>query len=205
MTALDSFLDTLSKPRNTGMMKNPYRQPQLRHNLRCYLQAMLGWPGKRVLLVGEALGFKGGKLTGLPFSSGTIYQRFDHPLLQLIGPQLQIDAVESENTATIVWEYLSQSGHTPLFWNAYPFHPHPKGLPNKNRAPTTEEVRKGIRYLRLLAELFEPEIIAGVGGKGLQCARKAFPEREVFAIRHPSYGGKADFIAGMESLFADHY
>ncbi|GAA5315924.1 MAG: uracil-DNA glycosylase [Candidatus Pelagadaptatus aseana] len=202
MDDLEAFLTTLSKPRNTGVMKNPYRQPELLGNLRQYLRAMLSQPGKRVLLVGEALGFKGGKLTGIPFSSGTIYQRFDHPLLQALGPQLQIETLESENTATIVWDYLSRSGHTPLFWNAYPFHPHPKGQPNKNRAPTAKEVQQGNRYLRLLAELYRPEVIAGVGGKGQLCARRAFPNQQVHAIRHPSYGGKADFIRGMESLYS---
>lgn len=201
MKSLDEFLEALSRPRNSGLLKNPYRQPVLLDNLRVYLETMLNLDGPRVLLVGEALGFKGGKLTGIPFSSGTIYQRFHHPFLQRIAPRLTIDTIESENTATIVWEYLTGAGHTPLFWNAFPFHPHPRGQRNKNRAPTAAEVKKGVGYLQQLAELYQPHVIAGIGGKGTVCARMAFPEREVVAIRHPSYGGKAEFIAGIERLY----
>lgn len=201
MKPIDQFLSTLSRPRNSGILKNPYRKPELLQNLRIYLEAMLLVEGARVLLVGEALGFKGGKLTGIPFSSGAIYQRFQHPLLQQIAPQLDIETIESENTATIVWEYLSRTGRTPLFWNAFPFHPHPRGERNKNRAPTVAEVKKGVGYLQCLAELYQPNVIAGVGGKGTACARAAFPEHEVVAIRHPSYGGKSEFIAGVERLY----
>lgn len=201
MKEIDDFLLSLSRPRNSGVLKNPYREPVLLENLRIYLDAMMRIDGRRVLLVGEALGFKGGKVTGIPFSSGAIYERFAHPLLQQIGPQLSIDIVESENTATIVWEYLSSAGHTPLFWNAFPFHPHPRGERSKNRAPTAAEVKRGVRYLKSLAAIYQPDVVAGIGGKGTVCARQAFSERDIVAIRHPSYGGKSEFIAGIEGLY----
>jgi len=138
MNLIDDFITKLSKKRNTSTISNPYRDQDLADNLRVYLNTIIQLEGKRILLVGEALGYKGGKLTGIPFSSGQIFERFDHPFLKQIGPQLKLEKIESENTATITWDYLSEKNTTPLFWNSFPFHPHPKGNKNKNRAPTTK-------------------------------------------------------------------
>ncbi|MBX2848049.1 MAG: uracil-DNA glycosylase [Acidiferrobacterales bacterium] len=200
MNPIDEFVLRLSKKRNTSIVSNPYIKPELASNLKVYLNAIDQIPTKPILLIGEALGFKGGKLTGIPFSSGQIFERFEHPFLSQIKSDIILRDVESENTATIVWEYLSARGITPLCWNAFPFHPHPKGQKNKNRAPTAKEVKSGQRYLKQLQIIFESEIIIGVGSKGAHCARAAFPERHIIAVRHPSFGGKSEFIRGMDKV-----
>jgi len=200
MSPIDKFVSSLSKKRNTSIVSNPYLDPDLAHNLIVYLHAIYQKPTKSVLLVGEALGFKGGKLTGIPFSSGQIFERFEHPFLKEIADQIKLREIESENTATIVWEYLTAKQVTPLCWNAFPFHPHPKGCKNKNRAPSAKEVATGARYLKTLQSIFENETIIGVGNKGAHCARKAFPSKEVFTVRHPSYGGKAEFVQGLDQI-----
>lgn len=200
MNSIDDFVLRLSKKRNTSVIKNPYLDSALANNLRVYLNTIDQLNYKPVLLVGEALGFKGGGLTGIPFSSGQIFERFEHPFLEQIRPDLVIDNVESENTATIVWEYLSERQITPLCWNAFPFHPHPKGNRFKNRAPTAKEMKSGARYLRSLQALFQIDTIVGVGNKGAQCAKKAFPDKDILAVRHPSYGGKRDFIQGLDEI-----
>jgi hypothetical protein len=46
----------------------------------------------------------------------------------------------------------------------------------------------------------KPDVIAGIGNKGAECSKLAFPEEIVTTIRHPSNGGKQDFIAGMNRL-----
>ncbi len=152
------------------------------------------------MLVGEALGFKGGKLTGIPFSSGQVFERFDHPFLKQISNDITLSQIESENTATIVWEYLTKRQITPLCWNAFPFHPHPKGYKHKNRAPNTKEIESGARYLKALQSIFQIDTIIGVGNKGSHCAKKAFPNKEILCVRHPSYGGKSDFIQGLDGF-----
>ncbi len=200
MNLIDDFVLQLSKKRNTSVIKNPYLDPALANNLRAYLRAIDQLRYKPILLVGEALGFKGGKLTGIPFSSGQIFQRFDHPFLQSLRSQITLDVIESENTATIMWDYLTAKQVTPLCWNAYPFHPHPKGNKHKNRAPTTKELASGARFLKKLEGIFQPEVIVGVGNKGTACAQRAFPNHRIHAIRHPSYGGKAEFIAGLNQI-----
>lgn len=200
MSPIENFVVELTKQKNTSMVSNPYLQQDIADNLRLYFKEMLKLKGRRILLVGEALGYKGGNITGIPFSSGKTFARFDHPLLNKIAKQLKLSKLESENTATIVWEYLSKKSETPLFWNSFPFHPHPKGNKNKNRAPTAKEVEAGIVYLKKLHSIYKPKLVAGIGGKGVECAQKAFPEQDIIYIRHPSYGGKSDFIDGMDSI-----
>jgi len=201
MYSINEFIDALNKPKNTATVFNQYRASKVRENLRLYLNAMCKIKGKRVLLVGEAPGYKGCKLTGIPFTSGAVFQRFDHPLLQQLKNKLSLSDNSSENTATIVWEYLSTSSlPVPLFWNSFPFHPHPVNNDLKNRAPTADEIETGLYFLKKLSILFKPEIIAGIGNKGAYCASQAFPDKKVRSIRHPSFGGKAEFINGMNLI-----
>lgn len=200
MSLIEEFITELVMHKNTATVSNPYLDQNIADNLRLYLNAMIKMEGKRILLVGEAPGYKGCKITGIPFTSGKAFERFDHPLLKDIGSQLKLSKIESENTATIVWEYLSKKACTPLFWNSFPFHPHPKGNENKNRAPTSEEVKIGIAHLKRLHSIYKPDVIAGVGGKGVECAKKSFPKDNIVYIRHPSFGGKSEFIAGMDKI-----
>lgn len=201
MEQIDLFITKLAARKSSERVFNPYENPKLAENLNKYLSFMLENSGKRILLVGEAPGYKGCRLTGIPFSSGAVIRETPLGLFKKIGKDIAIKKIESENTAKIVWEFLDGKRHYPLFWNSFPFHPHPKGNPEKNRAPTREEIREGMEYLKELMEIFEPKIIAGVGRAGEHCSSQAFPYRKITYIRHPSYGGKTDFLAGMKKLF----
>jgi len=203
MNAIDVFLRDLRRTRHTEKVYNPYRHLILTNNLRHYLNFMLKYQGKRILLVGEALGYKGGKLTGIPFSSGYIIQNYNHPLFNRIRPDIIVNSIESENTAKIIWDYLLTKKTIPLFWNAYPYHPHPENELNKNRLPTQTEIKHGTIYLRQIINLFKPEVIAGIGNKGYNCIQQLLPETPVTKIRHPSFGGKTKFINGMNKIIND--
>lgn len=196
-----TFIAGLSRRAHRTQCHNPYRNQELANNLYQYLSAVKKHSNQHILLVGEALGFKGGRLTGIPFSCGDIYSRFNHPLLQELKSKLSLRTRELENTATMVWEYLTEKQQTPLFWNAFPFHPYQYRCPQSNRAPSSKEIRQGSRYLKQIADIFQPTQIAGIGRKGQLAAQKAFPQTEIVCIRHPSYGGKQEFIAGMDALF----
>jgi len=156
--------------------------------------------GKRILLVGEAPGHKGCKITGIPFTSGQVFERVNHPVLQALKDTLSLSKVEAENTATIVWNYLSHKDVSPLFWNSFPFHPYPEGKEHKNRPPNPEEIEEGVKYLEAIYNLFKPDAIAGIGHSGVKCAERAFPNIQIAYIRHPSFGGKAGFIEGMDKI-----
>ncbi len=200
MSLLRQFITQLKECPSSQTVENHYSNAALAKNLSFYLRELLDIPGPRILLVGEAPGYKGCRLTGIPFTSGTIFDRFDHWLLKKLRPLLTIDAIDSENTATIFWEYLSAKEITPLCWNAFPLHPHLRGNVASNRAPSAAEIELGIGFLHCLGELYQPDIVAGIGKKGTLAAQKAFPLHEVHPIRHPSHGGKRDFIAGMERI-----
>ena len=99
-----------------------------------------------------------------------------------------------------MWEVLRERNRIPLLWNSFPFHPYNKGNPKSNRAPNASELKIGIKFLEDLYEIFFPSKVASIGRKGEKTLRIAFPNREIQYIRHPSHGGKSDFIMGMQNF-----
>ena len=154
MHTISEFIGELKKQKNTLTVSNPYLESGVAGNLKAYLESMLSIDGKRILLVGEAPGYKGCKITGIPFTSGRVFENVEHPILSGIKEKLFFSKIESENTATIVWNYLATKKSTPLFWNSFPYHPHPEGNENKNRTPTDEEIEYGLRFLHVSIPLF---------------------------------------------------
>jgi uracil-DNA glycosylase len=138
--------------------------------LAAYLDARRG---ARWLLVGEAAGWRGARVSGLPFTSER----------QLTG------AGPAEATATIVHRVLSELGaeQDVLLWNVVPTHPHRPGEPRTNRAPTRVEVAAGEPFL---AELAKGRRVVAVG----RVAERALG---VPGVRHPSHGGARAFRDGL--------
>ena len=197
---ISDYVVSLSKRENSETVFNPYRSKALANNLEIYLNYIFFQPGEKILLIGEAPGYKGCRLTGIPFSSGALIKAKQHKIFYDISDDVVLKKVELENSASAVWESLVDVKHYPLFWNAFPFHPHPKGNNNKNRAPNKKEMTEGEGYLSALADIFSPTIVAGIGRKGESAGKQVFPEGDVVYIRHPSYGGKKEFVAGMERV-----
>lgn len=150
---------------------NQYAEsPLLRRRLEDYL-ACRG--DARLLLVGEAAGYRGARVSGLAFTSER----------QLTG------SGPAEASATIVHRTLAELGieeHV-LLWNVVPTHP---GDEHSNRPPTAAEVAHGLRFVEPLARGRE---VVAVG----RIAERALGRP---AIRHPSHGGAAAFRAGLASI-----
>ena len=106
-----------------------------RDRLREYLERR---SEARLLLVGEAAGYRGARVSGIPFTSER----------QLSG------AGPAEATATIVHRVLAELGieNDALLWNVLPAHPHRPGRPASNRPPTRREVAAGRPFVEALAE-----------------------------------------------------
>jgi uracil-DNA glycosylase len=156
-----------------GATYNQYAASRLlRDRLRSYLDAR---SAAAVVLVGEAAGYRGARVSGIPFTSER----------QLTG------SGPAEATATIVQRVLAEIGveDEVLLWNVVPTHP---GSETSNRRPTRAEVAAAVPFLR---ELKGRRHTIAVG-------RLAASVLDAPYVRHPSYGGAAEFEQGLRLAFA---
>jgi uracil-DNA glycosylase len=176
-----------------------------RRNLGIYLQEMLD-RSPTVLLVGEAPGFRGMRITGVPFTNRTMFERPANSF-GLFGPgkgyvlPTEAAGVAAEPTATVMWEVLAELEFLPLLWSACPWHTHVQGRPLSNRTPTAAEAARGTPFWQALTELFPIETVVAVGNVAHRSLQRC--GLDVRKIRHPAHGGRAGFKRGLEELLAD--
>jgi uracil-DNA glycosylase family 4 len=167
-----SFVDRLAQAR-IGKTYNQYAaSPLLRERLCSYLE---GRRAAELVLVGEAAGYRGARVSGIPFTSER----------QLTG------SGQAEATATIVHRVLVKLGTEDdvLLWNVVPTHP---GNATSNRTPTRTEVEAASPFLR---EITQGRVVIAVGR--LAAAVTGAPY-----VRHPSHGGATAFEEGLQRAFA---
>lgn len=196
---LSCLLRLLSKRKSSKTVFNQYRNKDVLNNLRLYFEYLLK-NKHNVLLIGEAPGYKGCRLTGIPFTSGDKIQNSKHKIFKGIGSKIKLYKVDSENTAAILWEFLGDSKPVPILWNAFPFHPHISGVPESNRSPNAIEIEEGKLYLQIVYDLFKPTKLCSLGRVGETVLKELFPNKQITYIRHPSHGGKREFVKGMKAV-----
>jgi uracil-DNA glycosylase len=193
---LRRFARRLQDEELSGEVTNFYRAKRTnlqRSNLQRYL-AFMYEKGTDVLLVGEAPGYNGCRLTGVPFTSEYIIRRgvLDGKLFGVDnGYRASVKKVKKEQSATAMWSVLEEMEVLPLLWNAFPFHPYKKENIYSNRKPTVKELEIGKHYLSELIELFDIKVVIAVGNVADDVLNRM--EIEHTKVRHPSYGGKKDF------------
>jgi uracil-DNA glycosylase len=166
------LVDRLAAAR-IGSTYNQYAESRLlRERLRSYLDARRS---AELVLVGEAPGYRGARVSGIPFTSER----------QLTG------SGPAEATATIVHRMLAALGleDDVLLWNVVPTHP---GTDASNRRPTSTEIEGAEPFLR--------EIVAGRAA--IAVGRLAEAALDAPYVRHPSHGGAAEFEQGLRRAFA---
>lgn len=202
---IDSFIEKLpeyciNSPNIENMYSDSFEFYEIaRNNLRIYLKKMYKLKPE-YLIVGEAPGHKGCRWSGVPFTSERNLKENNFFGLNNGFKIRNIKQPESEASATIVWNCLDELKKLPLIWNAFPFHPYIENNPNSNRAPTAEELRIGKIILEDLINIFHIEKIniIPIGQK----AAKIIKDYGISTvIRHPSHGGKDEFISGMKAIF----
>jgi uracil-DNA glycosylase len=172
---MEELMDRLTRAR-IGATFNFYRDGDgagMRcERLRAYLESRRDAP---LLLVGEAAGYRGARVSGIPFTSER----------QLTG------AGPAEASATIVHRVLAELGleESVLLWNVVPTHP---GTESSNRPPRRDEIAAGIPFAR---ELARSRRVIAVG-------RLAEAALGAPYVRHPSHGGAVAFRAGLRRFVA---
>jgi hypothetical protein len=105
---------------------------------------------------------------------------------------------QTEQTAGIVWEALAETTQAVLLWNVFPLHCHATGAPLSNRRHTRHESSECHDLLRGIIAMVNPRRIVGIGREARDTIASVGLECD--AVRHPAYGGKAKFIAGVLKL-----
>jgi uracil-DNA glycosylase len=201
----DRFLDELARVELSPRACNQYARgvPEnavRRRNLRLYLE-QLDAIGPRLMLVGEAVSYRGGRLTGIPFVSESLMLCGAAGVLGEGNGFRRATATprpSTEASATMVWATIRHIEPLPLLWNAFPFHPHADGNPFSNRLPTAGELAAGQRFIEWLLRLFPIERVAAIGNAAASSLEKLGVEH--VKVRHPSQGGKRKFVEGMARL-----
>lgn len=175
-----------------------------RRNLRLYFDEMDSI-APRTLLIGEAVSYRGGRLTGIAFVSESVMlsgmdTRSGHILgadagyrKATPGPKLSTEA-----SATMVWQTIREIRPLPLLWNAFPFHPFGPQSPDSNRAPSASELLIGQTFIERLLQLFAFAQIVAIGNHASSSLQRM--DIEHTKVRHPSQGGKNLFVEGMARL-----
>jgi uracil-DNA glycosylase len=193
------LLAALAAGPNSPTVSNPYSSPERLRNLGAYLGALCDSSYSGHLLVGEAPGYKGGAVTGIPFTSQDVLATSRHPFVAALRPSLTIPGRSAEATASVVWGHLEECDAVPAMWNVFPFHPHKANMPRSNRKPNRAEVEEGKQFLPLILDILRPDTVIAVGGTAAGAFSRLFPTTDVVYVRHPSYGGKADFLSGVQA------
>jgi hypothetical protein len=171
--ALGALVDALARARIGDTFNQYSRSPARRERLAASLESRR--PASTVL-VGEAAGYRGARVSGIPFTSER----------QLTGRG------PAEASATIVHRVLAELGveEDVLLWNVVPTHPHEPDRPYTKRRPTRVEVEISALYLE--------GVVAG--RRVVAVGRLAEQATGAPYVRHPSHGGAAAFRAGLERL-----
>jgi uracil-DNA glycosylase len=221
--AINDFLRLL-KQSPPGAVFNPWWQvdkqndidcnaPAIRRkHLRAYLQRRLG--RVKLVVIGEALGYRGGHFTGIPMTSERILlgkketagikpeHVFSSFKARRTSKRERCPDGFSEPTATIVWSSLLRLGLKPeefVVWNAFPWHSYdPRRGMLSNRMPTKEERSAGLSVLEAFLDLFPCEKIIALGNVAASQLKELNVESH--RVRHPASGGARLFRQGIGTL-----
>jgi uracil-DNA glycosylase len=149
-----------------GATYNQYADSELRRERLC---AHLDRDASTII-VGEAAGYRGARVSGIAFTSER----------QLTG------SGPSEASATIVHLVLCELGieDDVLLWNVVPTHP---GTERSNRRPKRAEIEASRAFL---PELTRGRRVVAVG-------RIAADVLDAPYVRHPAHGGAREFATGL--------
>jgi uracil-DNA glycosylase len=210
--SIEKFVRSLNRS-PSGAVFNPWWQvdkqndvgrnaPAIRRKqLRAYLRKRVG--KVKLVVIGEALGYRGGHFSGIPMTSERILlgkkkddgiepqQVFSSTQASRTSKPEQCPDGFSEPTATIVWSTLLKLGLKPeqfVLWNAFSWHSFdPRRGLLSNRTPNKSEQSAGLSVLKAFLDLFPPDEIVPLGNVAASQLREL--NIESYRVRHPASGG----------------
>jgi uracil-DNA glycosylase len=170
-----------------------------RANLQAFLEAGVE-RGSRTVWVGRDLGHRGGRRTGIPLT--------DEVCLPLLAQKFRIEGVSKatrthdvgERTAAEVWQMARELPELPIFWNAFPYHPHDPQNAASNRKHTKAELEATEHLLARFLALLNPSVVIALGNDAHRVLTRH--GQNPILVRHPSYGGIADFRRGIGEAYS---
>jgi hypothetical protein len=210
MPKISALIQQLHEMPDSDSLANPYATEDPQHdlaggagircrNLETYLRTLrAGVP--TLLILGEAAGYQGCRFSGIAFTS-------EHTLLNhsfFLNKGYRRSGLRErpwrEPSGSIVWETAEKAGTIPVLWNILPFHPHTPEHAISNRTPVKAEREIGLPYLLALRDIFPEARIVTAGRIASEAlAAAGIPHA---AVRHPAYGGKHEFQAGVLAAHA---
>ncbi len=223
MESIESFVRLL-KQSPPGAVFNPWWEvdkqndvgrnaPAIRRKqLAAYLRNRLG--KVKLVVIGEALGYRGGHFSGIPMTSERILlgkkenagikpeHVFSSCKPRRTSKREQCPDGFSEPTATIVWSALLGLGLKPeefVLWNAFPWHSfNPRRGLLSNRTPDRSERSAGLSVLKAFLDLFPCEEIVALGNVAASQLKELNVESH--RVRHPASGGARLFRKGIGTV-----
>jgi len=213
------LLDTFRGPiGNSSGIANPYRDEVgdldrsgaaklRRKNLRIYLERV-GVP--RLVLLGEAIGYRGGRFSGIPFTSERqIAGAGEERLAWTEGAGFKATSRHPslwlEPSGTIVWSALSALPAAPrgvLLWNAFPWHPQGATGALSNRTPERAMLLANLHILETLLSLLPARTQIAAVGRTAEAALGRLGATAV-PLRHPAHGGATRFRVQLGALLQE--
>jgi len=174
--------------------------PERRSNT---LQAMLEVATKSdidAIWIGRDLGYRGGRRTGLALTDDVRIHAHAERWGVSVERPTRGEAV-AERTAAVIWSILSRIEASIFLWNVFPLHPHESGDPFSNRLHNSHERRVGEEILFQLMLLLKPRRLIAIGSDAAKTASHLADNHQVVQVRHPSYGGRVQFLKQIKELY----
>lgn len=204
-----SFVEALARMQLPSVF-NPYSErcpehdrvdaaQRRRRNLLLCLEAALA---ARVdtMWIARDLGYRGGRRTGVPLTDEVHLNRAGALFGSIPLQRATRGPAVAERTAAIIWSVLAQIGEPAILWNVFPLHPHELGDPFSNRCHTRVERDIAWPFLKALVSMVRPRRLIAIG-RDAGIALAGIDDIPVELVRHPSYGGQAKFIAGIQEAY----
>jgi hypothetical protein len=202
------FVNTLSKVRFPHVF-NPYADccdlhdradaaRRRRGNLEALLEAAIDCHVDTIWIARD-LGYRGGRRTGVALTDDVHLDQVGRLFGGVELKRATRGPLVAERTAAVVWRVLARIQQPVVLWNVFPFHPHEPNDPLSNRCHTASEREVSLPFLQTLIDMIEPERIVAIGRDAALALKDI--DISVSMVRHPSYGGQNEFVAGLHALY----